>query len=60
LKNDVKNVASKSKKQKKNTGEKIIFSCHPEGHCRKQQDPDPLVKGGTDPRISISTKMSRV
>jgi hypothetical protein len=43
LKNDV-NVAAKGKEY-----EKLFFCWHLEGHWRKEQDPDPLVKG-TDPR----------
>ncbi len=34
-----------------------IFCCPLEGHLRKEQDP--LIKG-TDPRIRICTKMSRI
>jgi hypothetical protein len=48
-------------------GKKIIISCHLEGHRLKWQDPepgpeldpDPFVRG-TDPRIHIRTKMSRI
>ncbi len=51
LKNDV-NLPSKSSKQ--NT-----CCWHLEGHWRKEQDSDPLVRG-TDPRIRIRSKMSWV
>jgi hypothetical protein len=39
----------------------IIFCWRLEGHRQKEQDPDPdpIVKG-TDPRIRIRTKMSRI
>ncbi len=58
LKNYV-NVASKSNKQK-NIEQKMILSCHLEGHWQKYQDrhPDSLGRG-TD-RIRIRTKMSRI
>ncbi len=37
----------------------IFFVGGLEGHQWKEQDPDPLVRG-TDPRIQIHTKMSRI
>jgi hypothetical protein len=58
VKNDI-NVPSESSKHKNN------FCWHPEGHCGKEQDPepdlntDPLVRG-TDSRIRIRTKISRI
>ncbi len=52
MKNDV-NVPSKRAVMSKN----LIFLCHLEIHRRK--DPDPFVKG-TDPRIWVRTKMSRI
>ncbi len=55
LKNDL-NVPSISNEQK-NVLKKLVFCWHLEGQWRKQQDPDPLVRG-MDPRIRIHTKMS--
>jgi hypothetical protein len=57
LKNDV-NLSSKRNKHN-NLRKKNIFCWCLEGHWRKEQDPDPLVKG-TDPMIWIRTKMSRI
>ncbi len=53
LRKNYVNVASKSNKEKNLE----YFFCHLEGHWQKQQDP--LVRG-TDPRIRICTKMSRI
>jgi hypothetical protein len=56
LKNDV-NVPSKS--NSKTIFKKIIFCWRLEGLQRKEQNPDPLFRG-TDPRIRIRTKLSRI
>ncbi len=49
-----KEVISKTKK-------KIIFCWRPEGHWRKEQDPQrELLVRGTDPPIQVRTKMSRI
>jgi hypothetical protein len=64
LKNDI-NVPSKRNKHRNLKKEKNIICWHLEGHWRKEPDPepdphpDPLVKG-TDPKIRIRTKMSRI
>jgi hypothetical protein len=39
--------------------EKLFFCLHLEAHRRKDQDPDPLVRG-MDPKIRIRTKMSPI
>ncbi len=58
LKNDCKCIF---KMNKHKIGEKIIFCWRREGHWHKELDlePDQLVKG-TDPRIRICTKRSRI
>ncbi len=57
LKTDV-NVPSKSKKQQ-DLEKEVIFCWHLAGHWRKKQGPDPFFSG-TDPRIRIRTKRSRI
>ncbi len=44
---------------KKYGNKQKLFFVSPEGHWRKELDPDPLVRG-TDPRIRILPKMSRI
>ncbi len=50
------NVPSKSNKTKKL---EIFFCWHLENHGRREQDPDPKIRG-TDPRIRIRPKMSLI